>query len=211
VITTFSDHQEARVSRPRAVAAIAVLGLVLTLAGCNDDDPGAKGDPTTSPSATSSPDDSSSASPTEDASPTVAPATGPQLKMPNATMNAPKGFKATGDVVDFSTDAASPDYTSSVTLTALEYAGPTLPLDLMYKASKKSYDRKGYERLPDQEIDGVTFYHVAGKRDRYATEDLFRVRDSGYETTIRFALDPKMAPAEREQLIAEGLASFSFR
>ncbi|KQW49270.1 hypothetical protein ASC77_11320 [Nocardioides sp. Root1257] len=196
-------------SRPRAVVAIAALGLAFALAGCNDDDPGTNADPTTSPSATSS-DGSSSASPSDDASPSVAPATGQQLKMSNATMNAPQGWKTTGKIVDFSVDAASPDFTSSVTLTALEYAGPTLPLDLLYDAVKGSYERKGYQRLPDQEIDGVKFYHVAGKRDRYATEDVFAVRDSGYETTIRYTLDPKMPAAEREKLIAEGLASFTF-
>ncbi|GAA1789249.1 hypothetical protein GCM10009795_038750 [Nocardioides hankookensis] len=196
-------------SRPRAVVAIAVLGLTLALAGCNDDDPGTKADPTTSPSASSS-GDSTSASPSDDASPSVAPATGPQLKMPNATMNAPEGYKRTKKIVDFSVDASSPDFTSSVTLMALEYAGPTLPLDLMYDAVKDSYEKKGYKRLPDQEIDGVTFYHISGKRDRYAVEDVFAVRDNGYETTIRYALDPKIPAAEREQLIAEGLASFKF-
>ena len=189
-------------SRPRAVAAIAALGLALTLAGCNDDDPGSDGGSTSSPTATTS--DTAS----ESASPSVTPASGPQLKLPHATMNAPKGFKATKDVVDFSTDATSPDYTSTVTLSALEYAGPTLPLDELVKAGLQTYD--GYQRLDDQDIDGVAFYHLAGKRDTYTTEDVFAVRDNGYETTIRFALDRGMTPAEREQLIAESLASFSF-
>ena len=195
-------------SRPRAVVAAAVIGLVLGLAGCTDDDPSGADDPSTSPSATSSNSTGGDPSDTASASPSVTPASGPVLKMPNATINAPKGFKATKDVVDFSTDAASPDFTSSMTLSALEYAGPTLPLDQLVKAGQKTY--QGYKRLPDQEIDGVTFYHLAGLQDRYTTEDVFAVRDSGYETTVTFALDRQMSPAEREQLIAESLASFRF-
>ena len=193
-------------SRPRAVVAIAALGLVLGLTGCNSDSSGGS-DPTTSASSDSSGTDPSETT-SDSASPSVAPATGPVLEMPSASINAPKGYQATKDIVDFSTDATSPDYTSSITLTALEYAGPTLPLDLLVKAVKKNY--KGYKRLPDQELDGVTFYHLSGLRDEYTTEDVFSVRDSGYETTIRFTLDRQMSPAEREQLIAESLASFSF-
>jgi hypothetical protein len=205
VTPTFSDHQEARVSRSRAAvvatAAGTVLGLALTLAGCTSDSSDAGPEPSTSPSA-------SSAAPTEDPSPSVTPASGPRLTMPNGAMNAPEGWKRDKSIVDFQVSAHSPDYISSLSYGALEYAGPTLPIDLQAKAVRRSFD--GYERLPDQEIDGVTFLHYAGSKGKYATEDAFTIRDSGYETSIYLSLNKDMKPAEREETLAAVLASFQF-
>jgi hypothetical protein len=198
------------VSRSRAVVVATVAGLVLALAGCNGDSSDAGGEPTASPSAGSSTpsDDTSSAAPTEDPSPSVTPASGPTLTMPNGTMNAPDGWKRDKSIVDFQVSAHSPDYIGMLSFGALEYAGPTLPIDLQAKAIRKSFD--GYERMPDQEIDGVTFLHFAGPKGKYETEDAFTVRDSGYETSIYLSLNKKLKPAEREATVAEVLASFQF-
>lgn len=199
-------------SRTAVVSTVAgtVLGMALALTGCSGDSSDAGDEPSTSPSASSSTptDDTSSAAPTEDPSPTVTPASGPTLTMPNATMKAPDGWKRDKSIVDFQVSAHSPDYIGMLSLGALEYAGPTLPLDLQAKAIRSSFD--GYERLPDQEIDGVMFLHYAGPKGKYETEDAFTVRDSGYETSIYLSLNKELKPAEREETVAAVLASFQF-
>lgn len=196
--------------RRRIAAVTAVLGLALALVGCNgDDDP--KADPTKGSSTSTSPSDSTSSEPSEPSTPDVAPATGVLLKMPNATMNAPKGYKKLADFADFMTEANPGDGTfGAVRLSSLEYEGPTLPLDEQAKAVL-SVQPKAMKRQPDVEIAGVPFYHLAGKATSVSHLDQYGVRYEGYDTTIYFEFQNDVPESEREQVIAEGLASFTWR
>jgi hypothetical protein len=193
--------------RARAVAAAAAASLVLALAGCNGDDPKAEPDPTPSSSSTASPSTTAEASPTGDASPTVAPATGPLLKMPNATINAPQGYKPRPGLVSTNTEANPPEGVGAVRLSALPTVGPELPLDVQAKNAVGVGDGK-LKRLPDVEIAGVTFYHLAGSLRSYSNIDVYGVDHDGYQTGIQFEFMKDVPDAERQQTIAEGLASF---
>lgn len=195
--------------RSRAYAAAAAAGLVLALAGCGDDDPkaGAEETPSASPSPTEA---SSEASPTEDASASVTPATGVLLDMPHATINAPKGWKQLEDFLDFGTEANPPTGTGAVRLTQLEFPGPEISVDLQAKAALQG--RLGdMLREPDVEIAGLTFYHLSGKPNKDSHLDTFGVLNDGYQTGIDFEFENKVPEAERQQIIDESLATFTWR
>ncbi|GAA4697174.1 hypothetical protein [Nocardioides conyzicola] len=193
----------------RLATAAALAGLVLALTGCNGSDPEA--DPTTSPSSSAaSPSDSGSTDPSESSSPTVPAATGPLLKMPNATMNAPKGYKKLAGFADFTTEANPSDGTfGAVRLSSLEYAGPTLPLDLQVKAVLKVATSK-MTRQDNIEIDGVELWHLRGSTG-YSSVDEYGVRNDGYETSIDFEFQKGTPASTRDKVIAESLASFTWR
>jgi len=199
------------VSRPvrrRIAVATAVLGLTLALVGCNDDDPQA--DPTKDPTTSTSPSESATTDPSESSSPTVPAATGPLLKMPNATINAPQGYKKLPGLVDFTTEANPGDGTyGAVRLSALEYEGPTLPLEEQAKAVQ-AVQPKEMKRQPNVEIAGVEFWHFAGKTG-FSHVDKYGVRYDFYDTTVEFEFVDGVPASEREQVIAEGLASFTWR
>jgi hypothetical protein len=199
---------------PRVTAAAVVAGLVLTLAGCADDDPEPDSGKSASPSVSASGPSAtaSSASPSEAATPTVPAATGPLLKMPNATINAPNGWTKSSHIADFITEANPPRGHTSLGLASLQYVGPTAPLDVLAKSAIKTYseDRR-LKRLPDVEIAGVPFYHVGGKPSSYNYIDHFGVRYQGYDTDVHFDFDKTVSAAEREKIIAESLASFTWR
>lgn len=199
-------HGPARRTTTTALAVIAlVLGVGLT--GCGDDDPGA--DPTDAPS-TSAADASTSAS----ASPSVEAATGPLLTMPNATMNAPEGWKKLPDFADFSTEANPPGALGAARLSALELpaAGSELSTALQAQAALESdSDERKPRRLPDVEIGGEAFYHLAGPANDTLYTDSYGSMARGYQTTIDFEFERSVSPAERERLVAASLATFTWR
>jgi hypothetical protein len=195
--------------RTRVVAAAALGALVPTLAGCGGDDhePGADNSP--SPTATAESSTAESSAATADPSPSVAPATGVLLDMPNATINAPKGWKPLDDFLDYSTEANPPTGTGAVRLSSLEFPGPEIPLDLQAKGALKS--RLGdMKRQPDVEIAGVEFYHLAGVPTDFSHLDAYGVLHDGYQTTIDFEFANEMPETERARIIAESLASFTW-
>ncbi|GAA4730839.1 hypothetical protein GCM10023350_12680 [Nocardioides endophyticus] len=196
-------------ARSRAYAAVAAAGLVLALVGCSDDDPKAGAEET--PSATASPTaDSSEPSPTEEASASVTPATGVLLDMPHATINAPKGWKQLEDFLDFGTEANPPTGTGAVRLTQLEFPGPEISVDLQAKAALQG--RLGdMKREPDVEIAGLTFYHLSGTPNKDSHLDTFGVLNDGFQTGIDFEFENKVPEAERQKIIDESLATFTWR
>lgn len=200
-----------RFDHSRTVAATAVAGLLLALTGCSGDDPGSKPEPSPSASsetASEAASESASASPTEEASPTIAPATGPLLKLEGAQMNAPAGWKPLPDIVEFATEANPPTGIGAARLNSLAFPG-TVPLDDMATSALKGSD-KG-KRQPDVEIAGEEFYHLAGKISDFRYYEEFGTVANGYQVIISFDLQPEMPAAERQQLIAESLASFAWQ
>ena len=197
-----------RTARARAAVAVVVTGLVLALAGCNDDSKSGP-DTTSSPTTGGSPSATASTSPSADATPTIAPAAGPLLTMPNATINAPKGWKKLPDLVRTNTEANPRQGAGAVRLSALPIVGPELPLDEQAKAGL-GFNGK-LKRVGDVEIDGVTFYHLVGSLRSYTIMDIYGVDHDGYQTGIEFEFDKAMPKAERQQTMAEGLASFAWR
>jgi hypothetical protein len=188
----------------RACAAAALAVLALT--GCTDD--------SSSPSATSSSaaDDSTEATPTEEPSASVTPATGILLKMPHATINAPAGWLQLPDLMGFATEANPPTKDpGAIRLTQLEFPGPEISIDLQAKSALKS--RLGdMKREPDVEIAGVTFYHLSGTPSGTDSRlDAYGVLHDGYQTGIDFELVHSVPDAEREKIIAESLATFTWR
>jgi hypothetical protein len=192
--------------RTRVVAAAALGGLVLALAGCTDDDP----EPAAGTSPSASPTESSEAPATADPSPSANPATGVLLDMPHATMNAPKGWKQLDDFLKFGTEANPPTGIGAVRLTQLEFPGPQISVDLQAKSALQS--RLGdMKRQPDVEIAGVTFYHLSGTPNANSHLDAFGVINDGFQTGMDFEFENKVPEAERQKIIDESLASFTWR
>lgn len=189
--------------RVRACAAAALAALAL--AGCTDD--------SSAPSATSSPagDESAEATPTEEPSATVTPAAGVLLKMPHATINAPAGWKQLPDFLAFGTEANPPTREpGAIRLTQLEYPGPQIPLALQARAALKA--RIGdMKREPDVEIAGVTFFHISGTPNADSHLDAYGVLHDGYQTGVDFEFVNSVPEAEREKIIEESLATFTWR
>jgi hypothetical protein len=210
VTTTFSDPQEAPVSRTATAAALA--GLVLALAGCSDDDPSADPDKSPPTSATSSsPSGESSQAPTDDASPSATPATGILLEKQHASINAPEGWTQLPDLLEFATEANPPTGKGAVRLTQLEFPGPEVSVDLQAESALKS--RLGdMKREPDVDLAGVTFWHISGtprKTDSHL--DAYGVITDGFQTTLDFEFENSVPEVERQQMIDESLASFAWR
>ncbi|WP_028642992.1 hypothetical protein [Nocardioides sp. URHA0020] len=202
-----------RSAHPQLTAAAVAAGLVLTLAGCSDDDP--KADPSSKPSlsaSSSAPSGSTSPTATAEASPSVSPATGPLLKMPNATIKAPKDWIQASDLIDIATEANPPSASlSAVRLGSIEYTGPTIPLDLQAESAIDSYAERGtLKRLPDVELDGVTLFHVAGSPRKGIHLDAYGVRQDGWDTDVQFRFDRAFTPAQRKEIIAQSLATFDW-
>jgi hypothetical protein len=130
--------------------------------------------------------------------------------MPHATINAPKGWKQLKDFLDFGTEANPPTGTGAVRLTELEFPGPQISVDLQAKSALQS--RLGdMKREPDVEIAGVTFYHLSGTPNEFSHLDAFGVLNDGFQTGIDFEFEKKVPEAERQKIIAESLASFTWR
>jgi hypothetical protein len=197
--------------RTRVIAAAALGGLALALAGCTDDDPepGAGKSPSASATTESSEAESSEAA-TDDPTPSATPATGVLLDMPHATMNAPKGWKQLEDFLEFGTEANPPTGIGAVRLTQLEFPGPQISVDLQAKSALQS--RLGdMKRQPDVEIAGLTFYHLSGTPNENSHLDTFGVLNDGFQTGIDFEFENKVPEAERQKIIDESLASFTWR
>ena len=196
-----------RRTRTGVATAAVLVGLVPALAGCTGDDsePGAGKSPSASPSAASS-----EATPSDDPSPSATPATGVLLDMPHATMNAPKGWKPLDDFLAFGTEANPPTGIGAVRLTQLEFPGPQISVDLQAKSALQS--RLGdMKREPDVEIAGVTFYHLSGTPNANSHLDAFGVINDGFQTGMDFEFENKVPEAERQRIIDESLATFTWR
>jgi hypothetical protein len=130
--------------------------------------------------------------------------------MPHATMNAPKGWKKLDDFLEFGTEANPPTGLGAVRLTQLEFPGPQISIDLQAKAALQA--RLGdMKRQPDVEIAGLTFYHLSGTPNKDSHLDTFGVLNDGFQTGIDFEFENKVPAAERQKIIEESLASFTWR
>ena len=200
----------ARSTRTRSMALAAVGVLLLALSGCDGDGSDAGPSPSPSPSS-ASPSGSATSSPSEEPSSTVAAATGPLLEIEDAVqMNAPAGWKQIDNIVRFKTEARAPEPGSAARLGALSFPGQPPPLDDFAKRAQSS-EGADVKRQPDVDIDGDLFFQLAGpvSSSRY-TVSMGTVAH-GYQVTISFDFSNDYSPEERDQLVAESLATFTWK
>ena len=188
----------------RLVAAVSAAALVITLTACGGDDGGTSPTESTSASASASP--SVTAEPSE--TPSAAAATGPLLKIPGVQMTAPAGWELSDGIVEFEAQAAPPTGPGSVQLVAIAFPGTPPPLDKSAKLRQKTAG-EGFKRLPDVEVAGETFYHLAGTSGSLVSDNLGTVAN-GYDVTILVDLSSEVPPEERDRIIAESLATFAW-
>lgn len=186
--------------------ALALTSVVL-LAGCGSDAP------------ESAPDEpaASTATPSASPTPTVEPASGVRLAYAGAAMRAPAGWeRLKGPIVaPWSKSASDPDLRQSFirlsALTTLNLRDPVAKRgQLAARLSHHDYPDSTVEVLDMVELDGVEFYHIAGKENGYWLDQYGTVLgDFDRDLQLEFWLHPSEYPSrqEREELIAPILAS----
>lgn len=207
----------ARRARPigRGAATITGLGLaaVLLLAGCGDkSDPSGDPGPSGSGSASESSSASASGSPSASASAAADAATGPVLEVPEATVNAPTGWKRMKALVKFQQDSRDPGGAGVVSIGSLPAdVGPSLS-----KLAKSSIDYGGYARDPKfggiVTVAGVPCYKIAGMIDGSSYYEEYGAIHGGGEVSISFELRvAKLDATQRRELIDSSLATVRWK
>ena len=133
--------------------------MLFLTAGCNGD--GEPDPPDESPSGGET--TSSAPSPSESPSSTVEAASGPEMvpEEGSAAMRAPEGYALMPQSLNTAVSAEDPQARGFITLSVLPSAREG-DLDELAWIGMKRFDGKP-TRLPDVEIQGVTFYHLAGE------------------------------------------------
>jgi hypothetical protein len=193
-------------TRPRLALPVAALVLVLT-AGCNGNgdasppDESAGGDATTS----------STPSPSESPSPTVEPASGPEM-VPDeggARMRAPKAYTLMPRSLNTAVSAEDPQARGFITLSVLPSAREG-DLDELARIGMKRFDGKP-TRLPDVEIQGVTFYHLAGENAVGLHQDHYSAAYENKLATLQFNFfASEFSTPQRQKIIDSVLATFAW-
>ncbi|GAA4375484.1 hypothetical protein GCM10023146_29710 [Nocardioides caricicola] len=202
---------------PKTAASAAALAAVLLLgAACGNDDASAdpSPDPTTS-SATSSPSptDEATGEPTGEPSSTVAPATGPVLDLPLASVRAPKGWFLTPRIVPQQVDAGTREYTfSSITLAQIKSYDLSMSADgLADNWLESSFYPRQPKKLPLTELDGTEAYHLAGQVQKNLYLEEFGAQTDGKVVALTFLFSPAASPEERQDVIDATLATFTWK
>ena len=201
------------VTVPRtAVPALLVAVLALGTACGGSDEP--ESQPTDEP--TSSPTSETTAPTDEPTDPTetegsVAPATGPVLKMPLSSINAPQGWKVLDQLVEFQKDAGDDDTSSLITLSEIDafrgYAPPEELVKAWFKTSPYPLKPKVQ---PNVVIDDVEFYHLAGDVMKLDYLEEFGAVVQDKIVTVVFHFSPEVAPPERQEIIDSVIETFEF-
>lgn len=195
-----------RTAVPALLAALLLVG-----AACSD-----SGEPQAEPSRatsdatpTSSPDPTEPTEPTEPPESTVAPATGPELRMPLSSVRAPEGWKVDDQMVRTLMSASS--RLRSVGLGEINAFGSQATLDEQVKIRNKATIYQLIpKRMPDVELDGVPFYHLSGKiQPLNWTEEYGTIVEDRIVTLI-FQFSPPGTPAGRDRIVDQVLATFQW-
>lgn len=194
--------------------AVSALLAVLLSAGTacgGSDDPGATPSASvTSP--TESTSESTSPDPTESATTSVEPATGPALDMKLSSVRIPDGWRVMDSLVSTQQDGADNDTASTVSLGEIDAFGGTPSADeLARNVLETNPFPMDPEVQPTVEIDGVEFYHLAGKVQKLDyLEDFGAVVDDRI-VNLTFHFSPEISPAERQEIVDSVLATFAWK
>ncbi|WP_243056844.1 hypothetical protein [Nocardioides sp. SR21] len=199
-----------------AASAAALAAVLLLGTACGNDDASADPSPEpTSSSATSSPTptDEPTSEPTEDPTSTVAPATGPALNLPQATVRVPKGWYLTPRVVPEQADAGNDDYSfSSISLAQIDSFNTSTSADeLADQWLEANIYPRDPKKLPLTELDGKEVYHLAGKVQPLLYLEEFGTQQNGKLVSIAFLFSPVATPEERQEIIDSTLATFRWK
>lgn len=193
-----------------AVPALLVSVLALGTACNGSDDPGATPSEPTS-TATEAPSTEPTATESETAS--VAPATGPELEMPRASVRVPEGWEIQDQLVSAQTEAFDDDTASLITVSETEdFSGGQLTLEQMVDIwfQTSPYDMRP-KALPATELDGVEVYHLAGKTDRLSYLEEFGADRGDRIVALTFELSTELSPQEREEIVDSVVATFRWK
>jgi len=193
-------------TRARHALPVAALVLFLT-AGCNGD--GEPDPPDESPSGGET--TSSTPSPTDSPSPTVEPASGPEMvpEEGGAAMRAPEGYTLMPQSLNTAVSAEDPQARGFVTLSVLPSAREG-DLDELARIGMKRFDGKP-TRLPDVEIQGVTFYHLAGENAVGLHQDHYAAAYENKLATLQFNFfSSEFSKQQRQEIIDSVLATFEW-
>lgn len=199
---------------PKTAATAAALAAVLLLGtACGSDDPSA--DPTPEPTSSSTTGSATpSPSPSDDPTSTVAPATGPLLKIAQATARVPDDwFIDLPRIVPEQVDAGSKNYSYSViTLTQIDSFNTSATADeLGDQWLEVSPYPKVPKKLPTIELDGKDVYHIAGQVQPHLYLEAFGSQQNGKLVEISFSFSPVATPEERQEIIDSTLATFRWK
>ena len=182
--------------------------LALGTACSGSDDPGAA----PSPAVTSSATKSASADPTESATTSVEVATGPMLDMPLSSVRIPDDWRVMDPLVSTQQDAADDDTASTISLGEIDAFGGTPSADeLARNALKTNPYPLDPEVRPAVELDGVEFYHLAGKVQKLDHLEDFGAVVDDMIVNLTFHFSPEISPAERQEIVDSVVATFRWK
>lgn len=195
-----------------AATAAALTAVLLLGTACGNDDASADPSPEPSSSTTAS-SPTPTDEPTDEPTSTVAPATGPVLHLPQATVRVPKGWFLTPRIVPQQADAGSHKYgASSISLAQIKSYDTTLSADeLADQWFEASFYPRDPKKLPLTELDGKEVYHLAGKVQPLLYYEEFGTQVNGRLVSIAFMFSPAVSKEEGQEIIESTLATFTWK
>ena len=129
--------------------------------------------------------------------------------MSHASVNAPDGWRREKKSFDFSLEATDPDSIGILQFTDLDASG-TASLAEQVKFIAKTYTPP-LKVMKPVEIDGVDFYHLAGRSSRYTYAEAFGTIYHGGQVALSMNFPTDLKPAERQEVVDSVLASFHWK
>lgn len=191
-----------------ALAVVAGLAALTSLAACGDDAPGAapSGDPTSAPP-TSVASEGSSPEPEPEPEPSVEGPSGPRITGKGAVWTLPAGFEILrrGATV---TDARDPRRQIYVGYGELAAMGPDVSLSEEAELARETALTDPLPRILDPvTVDGVELYHLAGVGfSGSGLLDQYGARVGNADFFVRIEQEDDVSPARRQQVLDELLA-----
>lgn len=187
----------------KAAATAVALAALTGCGGGSSSSPDATG-PTSN--TTPSPSPSSDTSSPAPSSSSVAPATGRKLDVEGFSVRTPPGFDRELAALARNKAIANAKTSDQITAAYISSIGQVPLSDAVQLAKRNTLGGVKLKRLPDTEIAGQTFYHLAGKLDRSYTEE-YGALVGGALCFVRFDLES--ASVARQKVVAATMASFT--